>query len=145
MPIQNEQGDRPPQGEQITRRGDPSSSHDSKYVHTHSIWTQLHLLLRSFREAAAKHERNLQAARDAKARRAAMAAAARRVPRSDPSPALGLRWLSGNTTPLTVGAAMNGAISSRLWCSSPPLTKQFLEKSCKMRLLTLSKDQGWCR
>lgn len=66
------------------------------------------------------------------------------ITRHDPSPTLLLRWLPESAPACSVTAA-GGDISDRLWCATSPLSKRFLEQSHKLRLVTTSKDQGWCR
>ncbi|KAG9037420.1 hypothetical protein FRB95_005709 [Tulasnella sp. JGI-2019a] len=70
------------------------------------------------------------------------------LPRRRPSPALHLPWLQGPTegedeTCVTV-SAWGSDIEDRLWCAAPPLSKRYLEQIHKIRLYTLSCDQGWC-
>ncbi|KAG9037417.1 hypothetical protein FRB95_005706 [Tulasnella sp. JGI-2019a] len=70
------------------------------------------------------------------------------LPRRDPSPALYFPWLQGRTVEdeeelyVTV-SAWGPERQDRLWCTTPPLSMEYLEQIHKFRLRTLSKDQGW--
>ncbi|KAG9037419.1 hypothetical protein FRB95_005708 [Tulasnella sp. JGI-2019a] len=67
------------------------------------------------------------------------------LPRCHPSPVLGLHWLEKTTLGdrTLAGSTWGLEGQDRLWCATPPLSKQFLEQINKPRLRARSKSRGW--